>query len=846
MKKYIFYVIFFVPFISQAQSNDCIRNGIISTDPDPKYTRNQERPSMKNTFDWRDTAWQVYHPMVFAFQENGEPRNIASPFYTHFKSLIMINFAGLDRQKSQEPQYLDFHPQDGWELLYKNNGVDLEGNPLSIALNRPGPLIVLYNRYTGKIRVLAALSTDVSTYLLTTLKFEEKNNLKVSGLLGKYSGTIRALDQISIVTKAIQPSVGVLANQFFVSEFNTNYDPCTCRNKSELRIKFSKQNLAKLEAKGRLVGTSVPLDASGKSPLLNSKDFLTAVYTDPFNQAEIGSITYQNINKLVKRYEQPSLDRPSQIFASAVKAALPIAGQALGKKLGEVIAKPANKFLTKLLIDTIPKDDIIKAFGELGKNAKQLSGVLFPSQPVVPNISFIEAELALSGKIKEEIEIGSASQLIVTPGSKDSNDATITPDHFYPLYNEALGVFALLETPKVEYHYIKKYVGPWPGLFHNTIRLDQNSIKYYFNPAAEVNSDKTKIYAALVINSDCCDRAGSCIFPKELTLNRVSEGTFITDFYPLEYLTRITFDVYGNNTFLLPCRRSASVSLRLQIFYESNPNRYGKIIKSYEILDFATELVELSRESIRSYLPAPLPENITIYGLNNSTLRTSAGNFNMTWNPTLKALNNIIIAGNLQGLTSSTKLNLMAGNSVIVNNNVTIGNNVTFETKTFDNAYDIPKIQPVPASYVKSFCASSSYNAGEYPRTLARVSRKANKNADDSLAAEPAPVSRSVQKDSVKVEQVSPPSQAEDYSLSKVNIYPNPSTGLIHIALDFVVAQDVEIVVHSALGVQVYEASLQNVKEVIHDLDLRGQVSGMYLVGIIGTQDRFREQVWIE
>ena len=81
---------------------------------------------------------------------------------------------------------------------------------------------------------------------------------------------------------------------------------------------------------------------------------------------------------------------------------------------------------------------------------------------------------------------------------------------------------------------------------------------------------------------------------------------------------------------------------------------------------------------------------------------------------------------------------------------------------------------------------------------------------------------------------------------SKVNIYPNPSTGLIHIALDFVVAQDVEIVVHSALGVQVYEVSLQNVKEVIHDLDLRGQVSGMYLVGIIGTQDRFREQVWIE
>ena len=68
MKQYLFYFTLFLSFISQAQPSECISedgkgppcNGIISTDPDPKYTRNQERSSMKNTFDWRKTTWQTY------------------------------------------------------------------------------------------------------------------------------------------------------------------------------------------------------------------------------------------------------------------------------------------------------------------------------------------------------------------------------------------------------------------------------------------------------------------------------------------------------------------------------------------------------------------------------------------------------------------------------------------------------------------------------------------------------------------------------------------------------------------------------------------------------------------
>ena len=67
MNKYIISLIFLFSLGLQVRPQ-CISddsksppcNGIISTDPDPRYTRNQERSSMKNTFDWRKTTWQTY------------------------------------------------------------------------------------------------------------------------------------------------------------------------------------------------------------------------------------------------------------------------------------------------------------------------------------------------------------------------------------------------------------------------------------------------------------------------------------------------------------------------------------------------------------------------------------------------------------------------------------------------------------------------------------------------------------------------------------------------------------------------------------------------------------------
>ena len=160
----------------------------------------------------------------------------------------------------------------------------------------------------------------------------------------------------------------------------------------------------------------------------------------------------------------------------------------------------------------------------------------------IPNISFIEGELALKGTIKEQQGEGRGSEELATPGSKDSDNPGIVPDVLYPFYNEALAVFAMLETPKVYYYNMEHSEGEYTDELEHLFRLERNSIKYYFNPAAEVNVDRTRIMAALVIKSN------NCYLTTIRNLNRLnpsSNGSFITDFYPLEALPQLSAEVIG-------------------------------------------------------------------------------------------------------------------------------------------------------------------------------------------------------------------------------------------------------------------------------------------------------------
>jgi len=208
---------------------------------------------------------------------------------------------------------------------------------------------ILYNKYTGTLRTLVAFEAiDESQVILNRLFFEESTNQdpdrNYSALLSRYSDIIQPLDRNTIINEIIEPSQPAKKGGFFTADFKMAYDPCTCNYPSNLRVSFESLDTGKITLDGRLVGTSVPLDGSGSSPLLNDDDFLTAVHKPGFD-VQGGMLTYNNIDKLVDLYETP--DTP--LFQDLAFAALGAVLKGTAKPLDGIIDKVAGKLLTSAL-----------------------------------------------------------------------------------------------------------------------------------------------------------------------------------------------------------------------------------------------------------------------------------------------------------------------------------------------------------------------------------------------------------------------------------------------------------------------------------------------------------------
>jgi hypothetical protein len=73
---------------------------------------------------------------------------------------------------------------------------------------------------------------------------------------------------------------------------------------------------------------------------------------------------------------------------------------------------------------------------------------------------------------------------------------------------------------------------------------------------------------------------------------------------------------------------------------------------------------------------------------------------------------------------------------------------------------------------------------------------------------------------------------AETEAISNVNIYPNPTQGMINVAFQLANADDVEITVSNLVGDVVSATTKKNVSAVNVQLDLTNQSAGIYFVKI--------------
>jgi hypothetical protein len=124
----------------------------------------------------------------------------------------------------------------------------------------------------------------------------------------------------------------------------------------------------------------------------------------------------------------------------------------------------------------------------------------------MPNASIMEFELQLQGRVYNRSKMTAINNItFYTPGSYLSNLSNKSWSR-YPMYNEAMGVFALLEKPSVSYdvsYTTESFQEPYYNGNNNTNKLNNFFIKfdkpieYTLNPAAEINLSKSEIKALL-------------------------------------------------------------------------------------------------------------------------------------------------------------------------------------------------------------------------------------------------------------------------------------------------------------------------------------------------------------
>jgi hypothetical protein len=391
-----------------------------------------------------------------------------------------------------------FSPQNGWELLLVNLG----RYPDNVSIHqfeelKFSPYIVLYNRYTGIVRVFVAYGKNEPPNLSIDgvkidFEFEIDSDLNktTSGLMRLTNGKDIALDKETTSTKvsAVAKNPG-FSNRWYSADFQIALDPCTCFYPSRLKFNFTFFS----ETDFRLVGNALignDIDMTTAQDLI-AQDFLGSFELDDNQNPENGFIIYKNLELAIDDYikqleayetelsivqEENKQIKRKKAIAKAFKSviingvspaymgatAVSVAAAALG---GEEWAHDILTHAKPLL-----EKDSLKLF-KLSKEMKTLLGGQLdffidktfkeknePTKPSTPSISY--SQMSFQGELSNTLDISGID--FMAPGTFDNNTfypTDLSNDNYdplneplvykYPIYNEVLGQFALLKSPTI-------------------------------------------------------------------------------------------------------------------------------------------------------------------------------------------------------------------------------------------------------------------------------------------------------------------------------------------------------------------------------------------------------------
>ena len=456
--KFIFsYIILFSVITVPSFSQSCAPKGI-NTDPfNPRI--NPDPNGRKNTFDYTATGW----PLRTLYLTGDSYKQ--SPFYSDNNSSIEHLYAPNDG-------VLDMMPFNGWEIIKRDFGYEDNGQPSPEKAKNP--FIVLYNRYSGKLRVFVArFSQQNFNGANISVKFITDSPMQTS-LLDLSTG-VKAIDASFIRDQRLRSVVNFPSGPFewFYSDFQMIYDPCTCFFTSKLEVNLSLSNTSIVNLTGTSNGTIKAIDGGAPTNSQNEKGPLS--FGDLATGAKKGMQAYKEGIKF-KNDIQEAITKEGGSQASAKTVGL-----------NNLVSSLASNQFLKTGLNSIPYVSaalsVISMFNGGGKEA--------PQQVTITPMA-IRQSYDFSGTINEEFN-NYTTITFRNPGSVIGN----SPLSQYPYYNEVMGVFNLINTPKFERTFRQVSSGNGRiiegSYWEATFTLTQD-IQYVLNPAAKLNIQEIKAY----------------------------------------------------------------------------------------------------------------------------------------------------------------------------------------------------------------------------------------------------------------------------------------------------------------------------------------------------------------
>jgi Secretion system C-terminal sorting domain len=484
---YISLILYFTSSILMGQCID-------SDDPALNNAKNIKTipGSTVNIFDWRAGAAVPLNQYTLNIIGASNQTSTITRFNPWFWEQANINTRYLQDQPINNK---DFEPTNGWDLVtYYFGGTN---DPKSV------PYIILYNRYRGILRTFFFIPKDIGfEYNAGRIQVEfiadgsaPAGKQIESALLTFSQSPFKAVDKFDKKLKASAPIIVNSEGNFWLyADFPMAYDPCTCNYISRINVKpilFKTQQVELIQDDiSKSIITPTSASGNGISPVISgfNKDLEKAIKTI----SAVGKTLKSGID-LVEGIVPANkvTEITTKIVPNGVLFASDTATRSVPFKFPSWFKQASG------------------IFGSFLGVVELLSGEGDPTPVVAPK----GLKYKISGTISTEFPLAPADLFV--PGSNwPSNTGTALTK---PLYNNTLGVFSLVETPRINYNFSDQISTGPEYSFTNTqqqtvLRADyrfikwdfqlQDDIRYAINPASGYSPTPVDIKAALVFNVD--------------------------------------------------------------------------------------------------------------------------------------------------------------------------------------------------------------------------------------------------------------------------------------------------------------------------------------------------------